>query len=192
MKKMARGAALTMTVLLGMGISLSAYAEQGPGSRLSDEKREEVRNKIETVRIWRLTETLRLNEATAAKLSAHLSSFDKQRRELAREQIKAVQDLREALNSAKPAESKLRQYLDKIEKGHHAIEELKAREFSGLKGILNTEQQARYLIFQHEFQREMRDMIREARGEDRGPMEHRGPRMRDGQRGGKPGPGTEN
>jgi len=189
MKKMARNAALITAVLLALGTALSAHAGQGPGNNLSDEKREEIRKKIETVRIWKLTETLHLDEATAAKLSAHIGAFDKQRRELAREQVKAMQDLREALKASKPAESKLRSYIEKVEKSRQTTQELKRREFSELRSILNTEQQARYLIFQHEFQREMRDMIKEARGDERGLTEHHGPRMRDGQRGARSRPG---
>ena len=52
---------------------------QAPGGEPSEEKREEVRKKIEAVRIWRLTEALKLDAPTSSKLSALLSSFDQQR-----------------------------------------------------------------------------------------------------------------
>jgi hypothetical protein len=47
------------------------------------------------------------------------------------------------------------------------MQELKNKEISGLKNLLTIEQQARYVIFQQEFMREMREMIHDARGDGR-------------------------
>ena len=130
----------------------------------SEKKREEVRKKIEAVRIWRLTEELKLDENTAAKLSAFLSSFDQQRRDIVREQMATMRELRRALKASKPDEAKLKAALDKLEKNRHAMEDIRDKERAGLKNILTTEQQARFLIFQQEFRREMQRMIAGARG----------------------------
>ncbi len=154
----------------------ASFAKQGPpgeplgfdnrsdrGNGPSEEKREAIRKKIETVKIWRLTEALKLDPNAAAKLSAYLSSFDAHRRDITRAQMANMKELRSSLKSAKPAETKLRATLEKLEKNHHEMEELRDREWKGLKEMLTVEQQARYLIFQLEFQREMRDMIAGAR-----------------------------
>jgi Spy/CpxP family protein refolding chaperone len=174
-------------ILCGLVVALFAisprayvFAQQAPDRgrpEESDEKREAIRKKIETVRIWKMTEALHLNEATAAKLSAYLTQFDQQRRDLAMEQLKSVRELRQVLQTGKPDEASLRRRLDKIERDYQAIHDIRMREYSGLKDILTTEQQARYLIFQHEFQREMRDLISEARdsksNRERGGMNRR-------------------
>jgi hypothetical protein len=47
------------------------------------------------------------------------------------------------------------------------MQELKNKEMSSLKNLLTIEQQARYIIFQQEFIREMRSMIHGARGDGR-------------------------
>jgi hypothetical protein len=52
--------------------------------------------------------------------------------------------------------------------------DLRKKELNGIKDILTIEQQARYLVFQHEFQREMRGMIAGARGQGRGGKGMRG------------------
>ncbi len=153
-----------------------SFAEQGPpdepmgfdkrssrGDAPSEEKREAIRKKIETVKIWRLTEALKLDPNAAAKLSAFLSSFDARRRDITHAQMSDMRELRSSLKSAKPSEAKLRATLEKLEKNHHDMQELRDREWKGLKEMLTVEQQARYLIFQLEFQREMRDMIAGAR-----------------------------
>ncbi len=163
-------------MLLFVAAATTSFAQQGPpggtryenpgtrGDAPSDEKRADIRKKIEAVRVWRLTEALDLDAPTSAKLAAFLSSLDRQRMDLAREQRMTMGELRRLLNSPKPDEPSLKVALDKLEKSHHAVQLLRDKELSGLKDILTIEQQARYLIFQQEFQREIRQMIAGARG----------------------------
>ena len=136
----------------------------GRGEAPSEEKRAEIRKKIEAIRIWRLTEALNLDAATSARIASLLSSMDQQRMEIARGQMTTMNELRRLLKSPKPDDASLKAALDKLEKDHHAVQLLREKELSGLKEILTTEQQARYLLFQQEFQREMRGMIAGARG----------------------------
>jgi len=175
-----------MAALL-MAVTMSAFGQQRPASTqpggqnddvvgvqnsgqpgqsgpMSEEKREEVRKKINAVRIWRLTEALKLDANTSAKLSSLLSAIDRQRRDIHREQTGTISILRFVVRAPKPDESKIKTYLDKLEKNHHAMQELANSERSGLKSILTIEQQARYVVFQHEFMSEMRGMIGGAHG----------------------------
>ncbi len=138
--------------------------QPGRGGRLSEGKREEIRKKIEAVRIWKLTEALKLDENGAAKLSAFLSSIDQQRRDIMREQMETRRELRHTLQAPKPDESKLKAAIDKLEKNRRAMMEIRDKELSGLKNILTTVQQARFLIFQQEFRRDIERMIAGARG----------------------------
>jgi Spy/CpxP family protein refolding chaperone len=138
--------------------------QRGRGGPLSEEKREEVRKKIEAVRIWRLTEALKLDANTSAKLASLLSSVDHRRREILREQTQTISILRFAVRSPKPDEPKIKASLEKLEKNHLAMQELTNSEMSGLKNILTIQQQAQYVVFQHEFMREMRGMIGGAHG----------------------------
>ncbi len=127
-------------------------------------KREEVRKKIETVRMWRLTEELKLDEKTGAKLASFLSAMDEKRRGLMHERMETMRDLRAVLKTGKPDEKKLKSHLDKLEKVRRDMVELEGKETGGVKDILSVEQQARYVIFQQEFRRELRGMIAGARG----------------------------
>jgi Spy/CpxP family protein refolding chaperone len=142
--------------------------EPGQGGPPSEERREEVRKKIEAVRIWRLTEELELDTNSIAKLSSLLSSLDRKRRDTMREQMEAMRDLRSLLKAAKPDETKIKSLLEKIEKNHNEMQSVRNRELKSLKEILTVEQQARYLLFQQDFQREMRSMISGARGKGQG------------------------
>ena len=149
--------------------------ESGPGGPPSEERREEVRKKIEAVRIWRLTEDLKLDTSTSAKLSSLLSSLDQKRHDTMRAQMKTIRELRALLKTAKPDDAAIKALLEKLEKNHREIQALKDQELKGVKELLTIEQQAGFLLFQHDFQHEMRGMIHAARGKNRGKGEM-GPR----------------
>ena len=163
-----------VAVILFAATSLS-FAQQAPGGFYDESlesggtppsaaKREEVRKKIEAVRIWKLTEALKLDADTSAKMSAVINPLDQQREAIAREQMMTMRELRTLLQSQKPDQAKLKTAIDRLEKNHIAMQETRNKEFSAVKGILTTEQQARYIIFQQDFRREMRHMISGARG----------------------------
>jgi Spy/CpxP family protein refolding chaperone len=138
--------------------------EQGPDAPPPEERREEIRKKIETIRIWRLTERLRLDTATIAKLAPFLGSLDQRRKEILQEQATTMRELDLLVKFSKPDEAKIKAALDRLEKNQQAIHETRRREIDGLKAILTVEQQARFLLFQQEFERELREMIAGARG----------------------------
>ncbi len=176
MKKLKIKVVLTAAVLM-FAATTASFAQQTPpgspydestahgrGGAPSEEKREAIRRKIEAVRIWKLTEALKLDAATSAKLASFLGSMDQQRMGIFRDRMMTMRELRHSLKTSKPDEKSLKASLDKLEKNRRAMQELREKEMSGLKDILTTEQQARYVIFQQEFQREMREMIANARG----------------------------
>ena len=139
-------------------------APPGQWNPPSKEKREEVRKRVEAIRIYRLTGTLKLDEKASAQLASLLGAIDLQRRELMDQNMDAMKELRSSLKSPHPSESKLKPILDKLEKNHREMSELKDKELKGLKDILTVEQRARYFVFQRDFTREIRGLITSARG----------------------------
>jgi Spy/CpxP family protein refolding chaperone len=139
-------------------------AGRGFGAPPSEERREEIRKKMEAVRIWRMTEELKLDEKTAARFLPAISSVEQKRRELMKDNVETMKELRTQLGSRNPDERKLKASLEKLEKNQQEMTRLREKEIEAAKNNLTSEQQARYLIFQQEFQREMRGMIEGARG----------------------------
>jgi hypothetical protein len=74
--------------------------------------------------------------------------------------------------------------MEKMEKNNQETMKLREKEIEAAKSTLSVEQQARYLLFQQDFMREMRGMISGARG---GMGPGRGPGMGGGQMRGGPG-----
>lgn len=156
-------------------------------SAISEKKREEIRKKIEVIRIWRLTEVLKLDTDTGAKLTSLMSSMDLKRKDVMKDYTQAMKELRVYVESAKPDESKIKMALNTIEKKHHDMEDIRDQELNGLRNILTVEQQGRFLLFQHEFNREMRKMLAGARG----PAKVKGAQESGGGRLPNAGPGSQ-
>ncbi len=152
----------------------------------TDAQREEVRKKIEAIRIWRLTEALDLDANTSAQLSSLFASLDNKRQEIQRDQANVLRELKISLQSSKPEEAKLKTLLERLEKNRRAMYDLRDQEAESIKKILSVEQQARLVLFQQRFQREMRNMLRGAQGY--GPMRNGAGRRG---RGSASGPPTE-
>lgn len=152
-------------------------------------RREEIMKKVETLRKWRLIEELNMDEETAAKFLPVLSSLEEKRRVLDRENRETMREIRGYLDARNPDEKRLKDGLEKLEKNRQELMELRNREIQAAKDFLTVEQQARYLIFQREFQREVREIIMRARG--RAPGAFDGRRGQNGPGGRYEGPGRE-
>ena len=136
--------------------------DRGPGEPPSAERREKIRDKIEAIRIWRLTEELNLDANTSGKLAALLGSLDRKRRDIRREQMVLMRPLRQSLKSRKPDDAKIKQSLEKLERNDRALQKLKYCALTGVKEFLTVEQQSRFLIIQKEFQRGLQNVFARA------------------------------
>jgi cytochrome c556 len=141
----------------------------GPGhNRPTEQQREEVRKKVEAVRLARMTETLQLDEKTAAKFIPAITAIEQKRRALMKENQETTRELKIMLHANPPDEAKLKVAISAIEKNRHEISSLRDKEFSAAKDNLTVTQMARYLLFNQEFQKEMRGMLEGARHPRRG------------------------
>ncbi len=186
MKTIARTviAAFCLTLIALPATAQNRMPAPGPqGDRPTEEQRDELRRKMEAIRIARLTEELNLDEKTAAKFFSTLASLDQKRRTLLKENQEVLREMRGLMNQPQPDDVKLKAAINKIEKNQHEILALRSKEFSAVRENLTVAQQARYLLFHQEFQREMRGVVEGIRegaprrgapgmppGQGRGPM----------------------
>jgi len=133
----------------------------GPPGRPGPGGQDRIRERIKTMRMWKLTQALDLDQGTSAKLFPILNKYDEQRRGTEQELRNDMRKLRTMVDSGD--ESGLSGLLRKLEKNHRTMQEIKDAEWNELKGVLTVKQQAKFLIFQLEFERDMRRMISEAR-----------------------------
>ena len=127
------------------------------------EKREKIRKRIELIRMWKLTEELDLTEETGAKLFPILHKYDEKRIKLGKERRKITEQLRKALEDEATPDEEIEAAMEKVEKNALAASDLLRQQREELKGVLSPRQQAKFILFQGEFQREIRKLIAEAR-----------------------------
>ncbi len=164
---------LSIILLLGLAVNSMAEPPEDFDRPPSKEQMEKIRKRVETLKMWRLTEALNLDEKTSAQVFPILNRFDKKRYELEESLREGMRELRESLRNKK--EDQLKKIVNKLEQDHKALQSLKQEEWAEMKKVLTIEQQAKFIIFLTEFEREVRKLIAEAR-------ERRGERFgKDGQ-----------
>ena len=118
---------------------------------------------IRTMRIVRMRERLNLSEEQVAALLPRLSRRDSLMLSYRKAQAEDFRLLKEELEKRKPSESKLSQIMDRLKKReaehHKQMRELRDEMLS----VLSVEQQARFVIFEVEFERGIRRFIDEIR-----------------------------
>lgn len=123
----------------------------------------ETKKAIETLRIWRLTEELNLTEDQSIKFFPRVKALREAREEFEKNRMKLIGEMAELLMS-KTDEKKLKAKIDEffaLEKSFREREDKIRKETAN---ILNTEQQARLIIFMSTFDREVRKLIKEIKG----------------------------
>ena len=87
--------------------------------------------------------------------------------------------LGDLINDQSPSDAKLKETLDGLEANGSSMDQLKKDEMRELKAILTPNEQAKFIVFNEQFEREMRQTIERVRGREAAP----GPRR---QRAGRP------
>jgi Spy/CpxP family protein refolding chaperone len=117
---------------------------------------------LEAVRITRMTEALELNDKQIAEFFPRLKQMDDGIREVTRARSKLVKELDSLLDRGSK-EAELRAKLSQID--NLEIERLnKMKNFKlEMDRILTVKQQAKMVVFNHNFDEEIREMVREIR-----------------------------
>ena len=163
--------ALVMTVVLSGGTILAQTSEP-PGPReerpMNQERREELRERIELIWMWKLTEDLSLTEEEGAKLFPLLRTYEEKKKELRAENRKLVRELERMIDDG-ASEGDLKRMIRSLEENDQKLATVKEEGFDELSKILSVEKQARYIVFQEHFQREIHGLIKQARHRERRP-----------------------
>lgn len=127
------------------------------------EKRKKVRERIELIRMWKLAEELQLIEETGAKLFPILRKYDEKWIQLQEERRTIMKGLRKALKDEGTSDKEFEAAMVRMEEKAVVAVDLLRQQRQELKGILSPRQQARFVLFQRRFHREIRRIIAEAR-----------------------------
>lgn len=126
--------------------------------------------RIERLKKVRMVEMLNLNEEQSVRFFARLNEHENRRRELMKQKGEALDKIERLIRNRadeKEIEAVFAEVAD-IDVNHG---DENRRFFTGLKEILSTEQRAKLLLFERQFERELREALRDVRRRSRPPEE---------------------
>ena len=135
-----------------------------------DHLRQTVLDQMRVMRVWKLTEELKLDQATAAKVFPLLAQFDERARAIGQERREAMRALAEELRGDKPDAGKLTALTERAQANRARRDALEAERWKALGKVLTPVQHAKLLLFLPRFEEGFRRRIHEVWEE-----QHRGP-----------------
>jgi DNA repair exonuclease SbcCD nuclease subunit len=158
-----------ITGIIALGVLAGSPVVWAQSWREPADPREKARDRIQMVRMLKVTEALRLDRDTAARFFAIGSRYEDTKRQVRRDMNDDIQRLRYILQNLHPPEKDLRETVNRIRNRKKDLSELTLKQIDEELSLLRPDQQARYLLFTIDFRREIDDLLREAQGE--GPPE---------------------
>ncbi|HEY0705804.1 MAG TPA: hypothetical protein VGG33_03360 [Polyangia bacterium] len=124
--------------------------------------RNEVLDQMRAMRMWKLTEELKLDQATAAKVFPILAQFDDQARDIGRERKDIGREVYEETKRGQPNDAKMRQLIDRLLANQQKRTALDDQRFAALRPALTPLQQAKLLLLLPRLEDDFRRRIRDA------------------------------
>ncbi|MBI4698139.1 MAG: hypothetical protein HY758_04325 [Nitrospirae bacterium] len=118
---------------------------------------EDMAKRIETLKMWRLIKALDMNEKTAAKVFPVINEYDKKRLVIAKGMGDDMLELRKTVNTA--SDGQLKTLITRLEDNNKMLQSVNDEEMKRLKDILTVKEQARLMLFNQDFDREMQRIM---------------------------------
>ena len=160
---------LVLTVLLAI-LPVTASAAPPPGAKrpgphaLDPEKREKLMERIDAVRVGKLTEELELDSALAEKVFPVLRPFQQRRREALEKRMTSMRAVKQQLDAETPDEKVIAGELDALAAATKQLNDVAEEEYAALKPVLDPVRLAKYYRFQLQFEARLGELIREVKG----------------------------
>ncbi len=147
--------------LLALAVTTQSFAQ--PLERL-EEKRDDARERIKTIKKWKLVEALNLSEEQTTKVFPRLNDLENQRDAFQDQRRDKMQSLEVLLKDRKTTDDKLLAKIKEIEEfeAQQLQKELQLRD--KVKEALTVEQQAKWVLFEAKFEDHLRKLVRDFKG----------------------------
>ena len=164
-----------VVMLISLSLALLAPASlvaQGPrhhpgGPPASAEEMENIRENIETLRMYKLLEALNLTSEQSAEFLPALKEFQDAKRRFFDDRRAHLRELEEALESEEIDEKKLEGILAALESSKEEFQAESGKFLAKAQSMLTLQQRARLQLFEERFERKLWDRIRQMRGKGR-------------------------
>ena len=126
---------------------------------------EKSRERIQMVKMLKLTEVLRLDREAAARFFAVNGQFEETKRRLRWDLHQDIERLRQLTRDLNAPEKELRETVLRIKIKRKDLNDLSYKQLEDELNLLRPDQQARYVLFTIDFRREIDNIVREVRDE---------------------------
>ena len=138
--------------------------------RLRERRRDDIEERIQTMKIWKLTDELQLGDEQAARFFPLLNEFDRQREEIEAKHRDTLGRLGEIVWDPNPDSKVINQMLDDLETFGEDQTKLRKKFRQNVSGVLKPDQLGKLAVFNARFPELVREMIRDLERE-KGPPE---------------------
>jgi Spy/CpxP family protein refolding chaperone len=146
-------------------LSIAAFSQV---KRKQEMKEEDPHKLIEAIKIWKISEFLDLDDEQMATFFPKLKKIEKHRRESFKERHDILEKLHKQLDK-KESDETIRKTIDELLSFERQSREREEELREEVMSVLTVTQQAKLLIFEERFEREIRNIIKEMRKERMGP-----------------------
>ena len=146
-------------------VAITSGYSQGKRENRMDGKREKQWDRVEDLKKIKMIEELNLPEDISVKFISRYSSFSKQTKEINKQRMNLVDELEFLLKNNNQAEITKR--LDQLEEIEKKVSENKRSFIADVKQILSPEKVAKFIVFERNFQRELRDLLKDVQNKKR-------------------------
>jgi hypothetical protein len=138
-----------------------------PKKKEKERLRQELLDQMRAERMWRMTEELRLDEASAAKVFPLLTKFDERAREVGKERNEIVTALNAELETSRPDDGRIKALIDRLLANRNRRQAVEQERFTALRQVLTAVQQAKLVLLLPKLEDSIRHRIRDTMEERR-------------------------
>lgn len=132
--------------------------QQQRGRRTDSQRR---RDRLSTVKMWKLTEYLDLSEEQAEKFFPRTREHQKEMDKIGQQRRQLYQDFQQKIDDGKVSAGDADRYIAETARLDKVLIDLRTRHLQGMKDLLNDEQLARFAVFNEYFRRQIGQYLRE-------------------------------
>ena len=122
---------------------------------------ERMRERVNAMKVWKLTEYLELTEEQAGTFFIRLREHEEEAAGLNREKRQLYEEFQKRIDEGSIKQKDVDRYLEESAKLEQAHIELRKQHLQSMKDILSEEQMAKFAVFQERFRRELRHQLQD-------------------------------
>ena len=164
-----KGLVIALLILFAGAASAQGPMGGGPGGRFggpdSGPMRERLRQRVETMKIWKLTEAVGLTSEQSEKFFPLYNKHQQEMDKIDDRRFELINRLDTLVNDPKSSDQKIDEIVGQLNDIPQQMSAERSRFFKDVSSVLSERQQAKLIVFEERFRQQLQDFIRDVRRE---------------------------